>query len=47
MPSLLADNFSEGNGLYICTIDLSKVFDSGVHSQLLFLCIILESISLL
>ena len=36
LSSLLADNSSKGNGLYICALDLSKVFDSVVHSQLLF-----------
>ena len=36
LSSLLADNSSKGNGLYICALDLSKVFDSAVHSQLLF-----------
>ena len=35
LSSLLADNSSKGNGLYICALDLSKVFDSVVHSQLL------------
>ena len=36
LSSLLADNSSKGNGLYICALDLSKAFDSVVHSQLIF-----------
>ena len=36
LSSLLADNSSKENGLYICALDLSKAFDSVVHSQLLF-----------
>ena len=36
LSSLLADNSSKGNGLYICALDLSKASDSAVHSQLLF-----------
>ena len=28
LPSLVADNSSKGNGLYICALDLSKAFDT-------------------
>jgi len=36
LSSLLADYSSQGNGLYICAVDLSKAFDRVVQSQLLF-----------
>ena len=36
LSSLLVDNSSKGNGLYICALDLSKAFDSVVYSQFLF-----------
>ena len=36
LSSLLADNSSKGNGLYICALDILKAFNSVVHSPLFF-----------
>ena len=36
LSSILLSNSSKGKGVYLCTLDLSKAFDSVVHNQLFF-----------